>query len=86
MSRPGPSRGGVGGVGGSRPAKVFRNEKFDCSLGPSAIKYPWAHTGSPWPWSRPVYPLHIDPHPLSDPLAIQRGNLQIGQDFWATYH
>ena len=41
---------GVSGVRGPGPAKVLLNEKFDCSLGPSAIKYPMARTGSRRPW------------------------------------
>ena len=36
----GSSRRGVGGVGGTGPAKDLLNEKFGCSLGPGAIKYP----------------------------------------------
>ena len=43
--------GGVVGVGGPGPAKVLFNEKFDCSFGPSAIKYPWVRTGSRRPWT-----------------------------------
>ena len=45
---PGPSRegGGVGGVGGLGPAKVLFSVETDCTLGPGAMKYPGARTGS----------------------------------------
>ena len=38
--------GGVGGVGGPGPANILIIEKIDCSLGPGAMEYPWARTGS----------------------------------------
>ena len=41
---------GVSVVGGPGPAEVIFNEKFDCSLGSGAMKYPVVRTGSQRPW------------------------------------